>query len=994
MTISLIVNGQPYEIDVHAGELLRTALRRLRFYSVKHGDETGESGCDAVLLTHSPDDNHSYRLVNTGILLAAQADGAHIITVEGLSGPRDTELHPLQAEFIACGAIQCGYCTPSQLLAAKQLLDENPIPTEEEVREAISGVLCRCTGYVKPVEAIMRAAAQMRGEEPPPQTISMVNAIESGEWPAMDDDELYPPGDDPDIQGIDSGGVETLTQTHTLSVTMAPLETSVVNKPEQKVDAAKLSKGRAVFADDVEMPGMLHGGLLTSPHAHANITDIDTSKAEALPGVHAVLTYKDVPRVIYASGGQSYPNPPPYDQVSLDSKVRHVGDRVAIIAAETPELMQQALELIDVTYEILPAVLDTEAAQAEGAPVIHDEPDAVDIHDADRNIAIHIGVEHGDIDEALRNAAFVYESEYSVQQVQPAHIEPHVVLSWWDEDDRLVLRTSTQVPFHVRRMVAPLIGLPMRRIRVVKPRIGGGFGGKQEMLLEDLCAHLTIATDRPVRFEYTREQEFISARTRHPQKLRFRSGVDSQGKLVGTDLRIVADTGAYGTHGLTVQMVSGFRGLSTYWLPNARFDCDVVYTNKPVPGAFRGYGAPQALFGLEQHMEELAEAFGMDPIAFKRLNWIKVGQDLPLAKAMGEGREGFEQTVRSNGLETCIESGSEAIGWGRKSDPAWHIDREQPHIRRGLGLAICMHGSGIAGLDMGAASIKLNDDGSFNLLIGATDLGTGSDTILGQIAAEALGVKLEQIIVYSSDTDFTPFDTGAYASSTTYISGGAVLKAAEDVQRQIIAHAAAHLLPDSDPDLMWLEDGQTHTPDGRTVSIETVALHSMHQEDQHQIMATASHMSYVSPPPFAAQFAEVEVDMKTGQVTVQKLVMAVDCGTVINPVTASGQVEGGMLQALGYAISEEMVYDEDGRLLNPRLGDYRIYAADETPELTTILVQTYEPSGPYGAKAIAEIPMDGVAPAVASAIYDATGVRMRDLPFTPERVWRALQTVV
>jgi len=934
-----------------------------------------------VLLSHTPEQSRSYRLINSGVMLAAQADGASIVTVEGLSGPRDTELHLLQAQFVARGAIQCGYCTPAQLLAAKRLLDENPNPTEAQVREAIAGVLCRCTGYTKPVEAILAAAAQMRGEEPPPQELQVIDDFEAGEWPTGDVE-----GDDRSGDGLEPAS----TRTRTAPAAIASPKTAVVNKPERKVDAVKLSKGRAVFADDMEMPGMLYGGLLTSPHAHARIVSIDAGRARALPGVHAVLTHEDVPRVIYASGGQSYPNPHPYDQVSLDNKVRHVGDRVAIVAAETPDLVQQALELIDVEYEVLPAVLDPLAAMAHGAPVIHDEPDAVGIYDAARNIAVNIHVDMGDVEQALAAAHVVYESEYSVQQVQQGSIEPHVVLSWWDEDDRLVIRTSTQVPFHVRRMVAPLIGLPVRRIRVVKPRIGGGFGGKQEMLLEDLCAHLTMATGRPVRFEYSRGQEFTSARTRHPQILRFRSGVDENGKLVGMDLHITADAGAYGTHGLTVQMVSGFRGLSTYWLPAARFDCQVVYTNKPVPGAFRGYGAPQALFGLELHMEELAERIGMDPVEFKRLNWIKEGQELPLAKAMGEGREGFAQTVRSNGLHTCFAVGSKAAGWERRQDPAWRVDPERPHVRRGLGLAICMHGTGIAGLDMGAASIKLNDDGSFNLLIGATDLGTGSDTVLAQIAAEALGVELDKIIVYSSDTDFTPFDTGAYASSTTYISGGAVLKAAEDVQRQITQHAARHLLPGAEADALWLEGGEVRAPDGRSVSLDRVALHSIHQADQHQIMATASHMSYVSPPPFATQFAEVEVDTETGQVTVKKLVMAVDCGIAINPVTATGQVEGGMLQALGYAVSEEMVYDEAGRLQNSRFGDYRIFAADEAPELEAILVQTYEPSGPYGAKAIAEIPMDGVAPAVASAVYDATGVRVRSLPLTPERVWRGL----
>jgi putative selenate reductase molybdopterin-binding subunit len=989
MQVHFTVNGTDHSLDVHPGELLRTALRRLRYYSVKFGDEHALSGADAILLTMTPTQPRSYRLVNSGGMLAVQADGASIITAEGLSGPRDHELHPLQEQFVTCGAIQCGYCTPAQLLAAKKLLDDNATPTETEVREALAGVLCRCTGYLKPVEAVLRAAAQLRGEEVSAYQVDIIDAPGSDEWPTGGDtpDEIDVSGDGGD-RG--DGGAGTQTRTKTLPVRVAPPATQVVNKPEPKVDAIKLVKGRAVFADDMELPGMLYGGLLTSPHAHARIKRIDTTKARALPGVHAVLTHLEVPRVVYASGGQSYPNPPPYDQVSLDNKVRHVGDRVAVVAAETREILQQALELIDVEYEVLPAVLDPVAAMQPGAPVIHDEPDAVKIHAADRNLVHHLSVIHGDVEEALAKAAHVFESEYTVQQVQQTSIEPHIVFSWWDEDDRLVIRTSTQVPFHVRRMVAPLLGLPLRKIRVVKPRIGGGFGGKQEMLIEDLCAHLTIATGRPVRFEYTREQEFTSSRSRHPQILRFRSGVDEQGKLVGMDLHVIADTGAYGTHGLTVQMVTGFRGLSTYWLPNARFDCLVVYTNKPTPGAFRGYGAPQALFGLEQHMEEFALKLGRDPIEFKRLNWVKVGQNLPLAEAMGEGREGFAQIVRSNGLDECVAAGKQAIGWDRRGDAAWKTDPQRPHVKRGLGLAICMHGTGIAGLDMGAASIKLNDDGSFNLLVGATDLGTGSDTVLAQIAAETLGVGLDKILVYSSDTDFTPFDTGAYASSTTYISGGAVLKAAEEVREQIVAHTARHFLTGISPDRLWLEDGAVMAPDGRSVDLETVAHHSLHQADQHQIMATASHMSYISPPPFAAQFAEIEVDTQTGQVTCQKLVMAVDCGIAINPVTAAGQVEGGMLQALGYALCEEMVYDPAGRLLNPKFGDYRIFTADETPELKAILVQTYEPSGPYGAKAVAEIPMDGVAPAIANAIYDATGLRLRSIPFTPERVWQAL----
>jgi len=656
------------------------------------------------------------------------------------------------------------------------------------------------------------------------------------------------------------------------------------------------------------------------------------------------------------------------------------------------EIAEKALDLIRVDYELLPAVYDPEEAMQEGAPVIHDEPDAIGIHDATHNIAHDLHVSHNDVEAGFAAADHVFEHEYRVHQVQQVHIEPHICITWWDEDDRLVVRTSTQTPFHTRRMLAPLIDLPIRRIRVIKPRVGGGFGGKQEMLLEDLCAHLTLATGRPVRMEYSRELSFTSARSRHPQILRYKTGVKDDGTLTAIRLHIIADKGAYGSHGLTVQFVAGFRGLSTYMAPNLEFDCQVVYTNKPTPGAYRGYGAPQALFGLECHMEEIALALGRDLVEFKRLNWIKEGDEITMAKAMGEGREGFQQFVRSTGLEQCVQQGAAAIDWERYYNPDWPIDPERPHIRRGLGFAVGMHGSGIAGLDMGAAAIKLNDDGSFNLTVGATDLGTGSDTILAQIAAETLGVPLQNIIIYSSDTDFTPFDTGAYASSTTYISGNAVLKAAEKVRQQIIDHAAKYLFIEADPERMVLDASRVWTHDDRSVPLAEVALHSLHQEDQHQIMATASHMSYESPPPFSAQYVEIEVDMETGQVNVPKMVLAVDCGTAINPVTASGQVEGGLIQALGYALCEEMVYDEAGRLLTTDLRDYKIYAADEVPEMGVILVQTYEPSGPFGAKAIAEIPKDAVAPAIANAIYHATGVRIRSLPFTPERVWQAIRS--
>jgi len=978
MEIHCTVNGEAKTFQTTPSERLLDLLRREGYLGVKHGCDDGTCGACAVLLDG--------RAVKSCVTLAAQADGHTITTIEGIGTPKAMDV--LQKAFVAYGAIQCGFCTPGMIVAAKGLLDRNPAPSEEEVREALSGVLCRCTGYVKPVEAVLAAARELRGEEH--ISLAPVPEPRPGTEPCPPGPEAPPSGAEGEAPAPERQPVKTAVDVEEAPAwVMAPWQegqpTHVVGKSEPRVDGVKLATGRATFADDVQMPGMLHARLLLSPHAHARIRRIDASRARALPGVHAVLTYEDLPAVRFTTAGQSYPEPSPADTVSLDRKVRFVGDRVAAVAAESPQIAEEALRLIEVEYEVLPAVLDMEEAMRPGAPQIHDEPDARGIYDAARNVAAHLEAEAGDPDGAFAASHLVLEREYRTQQVQQTPIETHVCVTWWDEDDRLVIRTSTQVPFHVRRILAPVLGLPPRRIRVIKPRIGGGFGVKQEVLIEDICAHLTMATGRPVRLEYTRREEFQSSRSRHPQILRLKAGVAEDGRLLALEMRLLGNTGAYGCHALTVQANTGSKALSLYRCQNLRFAMDAVYTNLPPAGAFRGYGVPQGFFAVESFMDELAEALGMDPVDLRRKNWVREGDVFALAKALGEGREGFETPIQSCGLPECVEQGAEAIGWGQVP----RLDPARPHVRRGQGIACATQGSGIAGLDMGAASIKMNDDGSFNLLMGATDLGTGSDTALAQIAAEVLGAELEDIIVYSSDTDFTPFDKGAYASSTTYISGGAVKKAAEEVARQIKAVAAKML--DADPQTLCLAERAVWAPDGRHVSLEEVALHSLHVEEQHQIMATASHMSYLSPPPYAATFAEVEVDVETGEVRVTKLVCAVDCGFAINPAAAEGQIEGGVAQALGYAVCEEMVYDEEGRLVNPSFRDYHIFRADEMPEIRAILVPTYEPSGPFGAKAVAEIPMNGVAPAVANAIYAATGVRIRQIPFTPERVLKALR---
>ena len=990
MNITLKINGVEHAIDTAPSTTLLGALRELGYHGVKFGDESGLSGADTVLLNGKP--------VNAGSLLAAQAEGQDIATIEALGehpeqGWKRTDgLHPLQKAFVESGAIQCGYCTPAQILAAKSLLEKNPNPTEAEIREAISGVLCRCTGYLKPVQAVMKAAAEMRGDEP--FDISSIN------W-----DFGAPKPDIPSNDAPASSSTGVLVRPKVV-LTPESQTWQTVGKPEIKVDAIKLVQGKPAFTGDFEKRGLLHAKVLHSPHAHAKIKKIDTTRAKALEGVAAVLTWQDIPRVVYSTAGQSDPIPGPLDTFSLDHKVRFVGDRVAFVAAETSEIAEKALSLIEVEYEILPMILDSREAMKPDAIKIHDEPEYVDFADSNpqKNLAAEIRIDIGDVEKGFQEADEIFEAEYEVPKVQQAHIEPHVAVTYWDEDDRLVIRTSTQVPFHIRRMLAPVLGLPVKRIRVIKPRIGGGFGGKQEVLMEDVAAHLTIATKRPVIYEYSREEEFIAARSRHPMRVRMKTGVKKDGTITANSMYALSDTGAYGCHALTVTGNTGHKAMALYvgdgeyrTAPNIRFYADVVYTNTPPSGAFRGYGVPQGYWPLDRHMEKIARAMGFDPIDFRLKNAIHAGEYHPFSTAWNEGREPRPEIIHTVGLEQCVAQGRAAIGWDDKfGNEKWRAGQTAnlTRKRKGIGVAMVMQGTAIPYLDMGGASIKMNDDGSFNLLVGATDLGTGSDTVLAQMAAEVLGVPLEDMITYSSDTDFTPFDKGAYASSTTYISGTAATKAAQIVAERIKARAvemfkAAGL--QVEPSNLQLSNRMVFAPNGQSIPLSEIALDSLHRNNQEQIMGVASYVSPVSPPPFAAQFAEVSVDTETGQVTVDRLVMAVDSGVIVNPLTASGQIEGGMTQALGYAVCEEMRYDQRGHAIERDFDRYHIFRADEMPELETIFVETFEPSHPFGVKAVAEIPMDGVAPAVGNAVLDALGVNVDEIPVTPEKVWRAIK---
>ncbi len=764
-------------------------------------------------------------------------------------------------------------------------------------------------------------------------------------------------------------------------------EFTIVGRSERKVDGIALVTGKPKFVTDIDLSNMLYVKILHSPYAHARITEINTSRAESLPGVMCVLSSKNTPSTRYTTAGQGYPEPSPYDTRMFDTKVRFVGDRVAAVAAETEEIALQALKEIEVHYEELPPVLSVDAATALETAIIHDEKDASGIFDPARNISAKIDINVGDVTQGFAESDFIVETTCETQYAQHTPIEPHVVLSYLDEDGRLVLRTSTQVPFHVRRIVSYVLGIPLHRIRVIKPRIGGSFGVKQEVLLEDLAGLVTLRTDRPALIELTRQEEFVSTRTRHPMRIRVKLGAKRNGVLHAIEMEALSNTGAYGSHSLTVLSNVGSKTLPLYnKAKNVRFSGKAVYTNLPVAGAYRGYGATQGYYSLEVAMDELAGQLGLDPIELRRRNHIRCGESSPIFEEIGEGREGVAQTINSCELERCLEIGAKRIGWAKKRGSR---TRNGSWVH-GLGMSIHMQGSGIAQVDMGAATIKMNEDGSFNLLVGATDLGTGSDTILGQIAAEVLGVPLSKVIVYSSDTDFTPFDVGAYASSTTYVSGTAVKRAAEEVRGQIVEVAAAML--ESDITSLAIKDEQVISIDGRSVTLAEACQRAMYQADQFQIGAMASCVQDQSPPPFMSSFAEVAVDTETGFVKIVDYVAVVDCGTVINPKMAQGQIEGALVNGIGYALSEVMLFSPTGRVQNATLFDYKILGALDIPPIDITLLDSYEPTGPMGAKSIAEIGINGPIPTIANAIYDAVGVRLTKTPFTPERVLSAIRS--
>jgi CO/xanthine dehydrogenase Mo-binding subunit len=746
-----------------------------------------------------------------------------------------------------------------------------------------------------------------------------------------------------------------------------------------------LMLGKPAYTDDLAPKDALIVKVIRSPHAHAKIRSIDSRAAEAMPEIQCVLTHENVPDGIFTRAGQGYPEPSPYDARILEQTVRYIGDAVAIVAGTTEEAVDEAVVKIKVDYQVLPAIVDFEKA-LDADIVIHNEGDSSSMfpigHEPSRNLAAQYGMEIGNVDKTMQACDLVHKATYYTQAQAHAMSEPHAAAAYYDFQDRLTIITSTQTPFHVRRILAKNLNLPLSTIRVVKPRIGGGYGGKQAIHGEFYVALVTVLTKKPAKLIYSRKEVFQSTYSRHQMRIDIRVGAMKDGTLKAIDVDILSNTGAYGEHALTVLMVAGSKTLPLYNRVEAvAFRGDVVYTNLTPAGAFRGYGAVQGNFALESMMDEVADLLGIDPVALRRKNMIREGETSKIFEVMGEGTEGTAMTIDSCKLEECLDWTLDHLKWKDKY-PRTVVDENRV---RGVGFALAMQGSGIPYIDMASAVLKLNDDGFFNLLVGATDLGTGSDTILGQIAAETLGVPAEKIIVYSSDTDLTPFDTGAYASSTTYVSGHGVRIAAENMREAIIDKANRFFGVDH-----AAFDGKSITAGDQTVSFEDFSTKLFYSEQQEQLVSSGSYVGTKSPPPYMVGACQVEVDKRTGRVTVVDYYAAVDCGTTINPNLARIQVEGGLLQGIGMALYEEVKYTEDGHLFNNSFMRYKIPTRMEIGPMHVAFVDSYEPSGPYGAKSVAEIGIDTPPAAIANAVFNATGVRVRTLPISSESLWREM----
>jgi len=956
MRVDCIVNGKRRSFDVEPSTRLREMLLLNGNLAVRDSDDCeGFCGSDTVLVDGTP--------VFSNLVLAGEVQGCEIRTPDGLGDPR--HLTVVQQAMIDAGIVQSAYNVPAAALLLTWLLENNPNPTKEDIKDALSGIFIRDAGYEHYYLAVKLAQEKMK----------------DGKYSSV------------------------------IAPSFRP-ELEFVGKPISKIDGAQLVTGDKAFVEDYVPSDTCHMVVLRSPHASAYINSIDTSEAEKVEGVIAILTAYNTPQTHYMQAGQGNPEPSPHDRRLFNFKVRHVGDRVAAVIAETLEEAKQACKLIKVDYEVLPAVFTVEEAMAPGAPAVHDgiveyragAPANLDEYNKDakdpreglviyqfplggdirHNIAASNKGHIGDVDKAFAESDAVVECTYQTSQIQHTPLETHICFARM-EGQRLVVYASTQVPYHVRRIVGWVTGLPENRIHVIKTRVGGGYGSKQDILIEDLTGYAAFVTGKPVLCHNTREEEFIANSTRHPMRVKVKMSGNKDGQITGIYMEVCANTGPYGNHCLTVPMNSCSKTLPLFKVDNMKYDLKVFYTNTPPAGAYQGYGTPKGTYGLMMAMALLAEKLGIDYKDMVLKNHVEEGYMLEILKGLGEGREGAVVPVGSCGLDEAIRKGCDMIEWGKK------VDSGDPDWKIGKGFAMIMQGSGLPGLDHAEAIAKLETDGTVILNSGGADLGTGLDTISAKIVAEVLKVPMEKITVISGDTDSCAFDTGAYASSGTFFSGNASLEACKKLKEMILKESA-YQMGENEDDLEIRFPGEILSKKtGKSLSYYESSHTACSGGGHGQMIAHGTYVTTASSVPYGAHFAQVAVNVRTGEIKVQKFYALQDAGTPINPEVALCQMYGAVMKSIGHSLYEDMKLDKDGKCINANMTDYGVPMIWEAPDdFKSVLIDVNDAYGPFGAKSISEIACNGAAPAIGIAIHDACGVWLTSWPMTPEKLLKAL----